>query len=429
MSSGQVQLVFWDGTAPRPAAVRSFRARELSGIVQLQIERIGDEFVISANEVEVGRMKDPGAFPEYQAYLGANVAPNNELTIHKLSVEAAAGQEDSVQVVNPADLVLYTPSDTPLRDLAQARDVRIGAAVSPHPLRCERAYPEVLGHEFNFVTTEKAMKFGPIHPQRERYAFQDADEIVDFCQAHDMVVRGHTLVWHNQLPRWVKEGEWTREELMTVLREHITTVVGRYRGRVAVWDVVNEAVADDGSLRDTIWLRVIGPDYLDMAFRWAHEADPDALLFYNDYNGEGLNVKSDAIYDLVQNLLARDVPVHGVGLQMHVSTQWSPKPQDVLKNMDRLADLGLEVHITEMDVRIKGQPTEKKLARQAAIYRDMMETCLSAQRCTAYVLWGFTDRHSWVPGFFAGWGHGLIFDEDYRPKPAYEALRDALAER
>ena len=137
----------------------------------------------------------------------------------------------------------------------------------------------------------------------------------------------------SQLPAWLTEGTWTRDELIAIIREHITTVVGHYRGRVAAWDVVNEGVGDDGSLRDTIWLRGIGPEYIDMAFRWAHEADPDALLFYNDYAGEGLGTKSDAIYALVQGLLERGVPINGVGLQMHVSLRWSPQPQDVAANM------------------------------------------------------------------------------------------------
>ena len=191
------------------------------------------------------------------------------------------------------------------------------------------------------LTPENAMKFGLVHPEPDRYDFADADYIVGFAEAHGMQVRGHNLVWHFQLPTWLTEGTWTRDELIDILHQHITTVVGHYRGRVAAWDVVNEAIADDGSLRDTIWLRGIGPEYIDMAFRWAHEADPDALLFYNDYAGEGLGAKSDAIYALVQGLLERGVPINGVGLQMHVSLRWSPQPQDVAANMERLGALGL----------------------------------------------------------------------------------------
>ena len=429
LDAGRVSVDMWDGTSSAPAVSEHFPAQGLSGQIRLELRKFGNEFVVRANGVEVGRPEDVGLFPNGQVYFGVNVAPNSVLTIHSLSVETVAGREASVQIVNPAGEVPYVPAGPSLRELAQGRGIWIGAAVSAFPLRCERAYAEVLGREFNLVTTENALKFGPVHPERERYDFQAADEIVEFAQAHEMLVRGHTLVWHVQLADWLTEGSWTRDELIDILHDHITTVVGRYRGRVAMWDVVNEAIADDGSLRDTIWLRTIGPDYIEMAFRWAHEADPDALLFYNDYACEGLGCKSDAIYELVQDLLQRGVPIHGIGLQMHVSIDQSPRPQDVLKNMDRLSELGLEVHITEMDVRIQGDPTENRFARQADIYGDMMEVCLSAQNCTSFVLWGFTDRHSWIPSSFWGWGSGLIFDEFYEPKPAYGALRDALAER
>jgi endo-1,4-beta-xylanase len=327
-----------------------------------------------------------------------------------------------------------TPTATPvptLRTLAHERGIGIGAAVGPQFLRDEPLYAETLAREFTMLTLENAMKFGPVHPEPDRYDFTDADFIVDFAEAHDMRVRGHTLVWHNQLPAWLTERSWTREELIDILREHITTVVGHYRGRVAAWDVVNEAIADDGSLRDTIWLRGIGPEYVDLAFRWAHEADPDALLFYNDYAAEGLGPKSDAVYALVQGLLQRGVPIDGVGLQMHVSLRWPPDPEAVAANMARLGALGLQVHVTEMDVRIQDGvgTTEERLAAQAGIYRDMVEVCLESSACKAFVTWGFTDRHSWIPAFTGQPDAPLLFDESYRPKPAYYAIMDALAGR
>lgn len=329
-------------------------------------------------------------------------------------------------------IVTHTPTPTAapsLRSLAQERGIWIGAAVAVEPLQSERLYAEVLAREFSMLTPENTMKFEPVHPGPDRYDFDAADAIVAFAADHGMHVRGHTLVWHYQLPPWLTGGDWTRDELIQILQEHITTVVGRYQGQVAAWDVVNEAIADDGSLRDTIWLRGIGPEYIDMAFQWAHEADPDARLFYNDYGGEGQGRKSDAIYALVQSLLQRGVPIHGVGLQMHVSLDDFPAPQDVATNINRLSALGLEVHITEMDVRIKGEATEEALAKQASVYRDMLDACLSAQNCKGFVLWGFTDRHSWIPYFFEGWDTALIFDPSYRPKPAYDALADRLAGR
>lgn len=319
--------------------------------------------------------------------------------------------------------------DLALRSLARARGINIGAAVAARPLLNDSLYAQTLAREFGMLTPENAMKFGPIHPARDRYDFRDADAIVEFAVANGMRIRGHTLVWHNQQPRWLTEEDFSRDELLAILREHITTVAGRYRGKVTAWDVVNEAIGDNGSLRDTIWLRRLGPEYLDLVFRWAHEADPEAQLFYNDYGGEGLGRKSDAIYTMVRGLSSRGVPIHGVGLQMHVSLDSFPNPQDVAANISRLAALGLHVHITEMDVRIRQPITEEKLAAQARIYQEIVRVCLSSPNCTAFVMWGFTDRYSWVPSFFPGFGGALILDESYGPKPAYSALAELLRGR
>jgi endo-1,4-beta-xylanase len=425
-SNGQVGFLFWDGTSELPLIPVWFAAPDASGKAQIGLRKHGDRLIITVDGTEVGQVDDPGLFPDNRAYLGATVKTNCKLVIHEIGVEAVKGQESTVQIVSPPDTAVYVPSSPALRELAEARGVAIGAAVAPGPLRCEPAYAGALGHEFNILTTENAMKFGPIHPEPDRYSFDDADAIVDFAEAHDMLVRGHTLVWHQQLPSWVEEGQWTREELMEVLHEHITTVVGRYRGRVDAWDVVNEAI-ESGGLRNTVWQRVIGPEYIELAFRWAHEADPDALLFYNDYACEELCSKSDAIYSLVKNLVDQGIPIHGVGLQTHISVVGPPDPQSVAQNIRRFNELGLDVHITELDVRMRGEPADRQLERQADIYRDLMKVCLSADRCTAFVMWGFTDRHSWIPASHAGWGSALIFDEAYRPKPAYDALRDALA--
>ncbi len=316
-----------------------------------------------------------------------------------------------------------------LRSLAPAHGIEIGAAVSADALRRDYLYGKTLGREFSMVTPENAMKFEAVHPERDRYDFTDADLIVRFAEGRGMKVRGHVLVWHKQLPAWLEEGTWTRDELIDILRDHIMTVVGHYRGRVQAWDVVSEAIDDDASLRDTFWLRGIGPDYIDMAFHWAHEADPDALLFYNDYGGEGTGRKAAAIYAMVRDLVQRGVPVHGVGLQMHVAVEWCPEPDAVAANMKMLAGLRLWVHVTEMDVSIRTPVTEDERRAQARIYREMLTVCLSADNCSDFALWGFTDRYSWIPHFFPGFDSALIFDRRYRPKPAYKALLDTLKER
>ena len=322
---------------------------------------------------------------------------------------------------------LPTPALT-LRSLAQARDFYIGTTVSVGALQKEQQYRDILATEFNMVTPEVSMKFDATEPERGHYDFTEGDILVAFAKTHNMQVRGHNLVWYMALPAWLTTGHFTRDELMSILHNHIFAEVSHYRGVVNIWDVVNEAINNDGSLRDSIWSRGIGSDYLDLAFRWAHEADPQARLFYNDYGGEGLGQKSNAIYNLVAGMIKRGVPINGVGLQMHVSVDGYPPPQDVLANMKRLAALGLEVQITEMDVRIQDdqRPMQVRLAAEAQIYRAMLSTCLAVEQCTAFVMWGFTDRHSWIPGATGHPDAPLIFDAVYRPKPAFFALLNVL---
>ncbi len=312
--------------------------------------------------------------------------------------------------------------------MAQAHNILIGAAVSVDALQHDVTYDNTLAHEFNEVTPENVMKFDALHPAKATYTFAQADALVAFARAHTMQIRGHNLVWHRALPAWIEHGSFTRDQLLTILKDHIFTVVSHYRGQVNMWDVVNEAVTDDGKLRNSIWYRVIGPDYLDWAFRWAHEANPQAHLFYNDYGAEGLNTKSDAIYALVKGMLQRGVPIYGVGLQMHTSILNAPREQDVIANMQRLATLDLKVQITEMDVQVQGDthPMAQRLALQAQTYSDMLHVCLTVKTCEAFVMWGFTDRYTWIPSATGHPDAPLIFDTSYHPKPAYTALSQEL---
>jgi endo-1,4-beta-xylanase len=312
-----------------------------------------------------------------------------------------------------------------LRSLADERGIRFGAAVAPAHL-AEEAYANTLAREFNQAEPENAMKFGPIHPGPETYNFAPADAVVEFAQAHKMAVRGHTLVWHRQTGPWVTNGNFSPEELSAILRDHITTVVGRYAGKVYAWDVVNEAFESDGTMRKTIWS---SDGYIEKALRWAHAADPKALLFYNDYSAETMNAKSDAIYKMARDFKARGVPLDGIGLQMHVGL----KPGSLAgmaENMHRITELGLQVQITELDVKLPvaeaGAVSSEALAAQASVYRDIVTLCLKNPRCTAIQTWGFTDKYSWIPGSSKGFGAALQFDEEYRPKPAYQAIAEAM---
>jgi len=269
------------------------------------------------------------------------------------------------------------------------------------------------------LTPENDMKWNMIHPQPGVYDLAAADLDVAFAQHHGMAVRGHNLAWGYGNPAWLTTVPFTRDELINILHDHIATVVGHYRGRVAQWDVVNEG------LMGGFWRDHIGPDYIDMAFRWAHEADPGAKLFYNDSGAEGLGAASDAVYNLVRVLKQRGVPIDGVGLESHFDL--NPLPlADIAANMRRINALGLETAITELDVRVRVPASAPDLARQGAIYNGLLATCLAAPKCKTFVSWGFTDKVSWIPSAFPGYGAALPFDQNYNPKPAYFGLRAGL---
>jgi endo-1,4-beta-xylanase len=220
-------------------------------------------------------------------------------------------------------------------------------------------------------------------------------------------------------------------ELRREVAKHIATVVEHYRGHLAAWDVVNEAIADDGSgLRDTVFSRGLGPDYIADAFRMAREADSRALLFYNDYGAEAAGAKSDRVYELVKGLKEQGVPIDGVGLQMHVDGTSYPQPADIAANMDRLVALGLLVNLSEMDVRIRTAPgtTPERMDLQKRVYHDIVAVCVAEPRCHAVTLWGFTDKHTWIDEFF-GADDPLLFDAEYRAKPAFFGVQDAFSGR
>jgi endo-1,4-beta-xylanase len=324
-----------------------------------------------------------------------------------------------------------------LRQWADAAGILIGAAVRPEQFS-ESAYSETLARDFNLVEPENAMKWEAIRPSRDAFDFSGGDKVVGFAREHRMKVRGHTLVWGIHNPAWVTNGRFNTTELSAILREYIFTVMTHYQGQVFAWDVLNEAFDEQGRLRTSPWydqpgigLSGKGTAYIEQIFRWAHAADPDALLFYNDNGGEQLNVKSDAIFKMAQDFRHRAVPFDGIGLQMHINL--AADTQSISANIKRFSELGVQVHITEMDVAlpldpVTGHPSRADLIRQAEIYRRVLSGCLAHANCRAIQTWGFTDKYSWIRSHSQGHeGEALLFDRGYRPKPAYTAMSEALS--
>ncbi len=328
------------------------------------------------------------------------------------------------------------PAAGTLRQAGDARHILIGAAAASRFLGDED-YSSILGSEFSQLQAENEMKFGLIHPRPDSdpnpYEFKGGDALVAFAQSHNMLVRGHTLVWHNQVSKWVTDGKYTAPQLATILQGHIHTVMNHYASKVYAWDVVNEAFNDDGTMRHTIWYDQpgigvgAGTRYIERAFRWAHDADLAAKLFYNDYDAEEINKKSDAIYEMVKDFKKRDVPLDGIGFQAHVSLGFDDpaKLASFAKNMERFAKLGLEIHLTEIDIRLTDS-SPASLAAQAKLYGEIATLCVQQPACKLLQTWGLTDRHSWIPGFYKGQGWALLWDDKYQKKPAYEAVRETL---
>ncbi len=342
-----------------------------------------------------------------------------------------------------------------LRVPADKRGQRFGYAINPHALESDADYAARVAADANTITFENHTKWGLVQPQEGVFDFTRADQIADFAEAHDIDLRGHVLVWHRQLPEWVTERDWTRDELIEAMRSHIHTVVGHFRdeypGRVVHWDVVNEAFLPNGQRRPTLFQRVIGDDYIELAFRFAHEADPSVRLFYNDFfdNGivlgealtEGYEIAQGATSDitscdevpkcvstraLADSLVKRGVPIDGIGFQGHV---FGTSPTDYGEFTSWTAGLGLDWALTEIDVALPaGGNTPEALADQADAYRKMLRSCLYSKNCDTTIVWGVTDAYSWIPATTLGlFDHALLYDSDALPKPAYWSLLGELA--
>ncbi|WP_237105342.1 endo-1,4-beta-xylanase [Nonomuraea sp. MG754425] len=317
-------------------------------------------------------------------------------------------------------------ASAPLREHAAARGKFIGAALATGPLSNETSYRNIATTEFSQVTAENAMKWDATEPSQGQFNFSGADAIVNFATQNNQQVHGHTLVWHSQTPGWVQGLGATA--MRTAMQNHISQVVGRYASNATVvsWDVVNEVFDDNGNMRTSFWYNTLGQSYIADAFRAARAADSNARLCINDYNVEGINAKSTAMYNLVSSLRQQGVPVDCVGFQGHLAIQYG-FPGDIQQNMQRFADLGVQVRVTELDIRMQMPRDTAKDTTQATYYRNVINACNAVTACAGVTIWGFTDKYSWVPDTFSGQGAALIYDENYQQKPSYTAVHDALA--
>jgi endo-1,4-beta-xylanase len=310
----------------------------------------------------------------------------------------------------------------------------IGASVTPNSLKGESG--ALIIREFNTLTAENAMKPALIHPEKDRYFWTDTDSIVGFAKRNNMKMRGHTLCWHRQTPDWFfkdSEGKqiW-KEELLARLKEHITNVVSRYKGQVYAWDVVNEAIDDDEKkdFRSSLWYEICGEEYIAKAFQYAHEADPDAKLFYNDYSTEA-PAKREKIFSMIKKLIDQGVPIHGVGLQGHWSNKW-PSSEELTRTIEKFSSLGIDIQITEMDISVYGSKenmdenpgvfTPEREKAQVEKYKSFFGVFLkSNNKISSVTFWNISDKHSWLDNFPVKnrKNYPLLFDAAFSRKKAY----------
>jgi len=284
-----------------------------------------------------------------------------------------------------------------------------GAAISQSHLG-DQAYVNTWGREFSSVTPENEMKWDTVEPNRNQFNFGPADQIVSQARSRGMSIRGHTFLWYQQLPGWVNGLD--ANNLRSVMTNHINQVAGHWKGQIYAWDVVNEAFEENGTRRQWVYQQKLGDGYMEEAFRIARAADPNAKLCYNDYNTDGINAKSTGIYNMVRDFKTRGVPIDCVGFQTHLGA--GANLSSYQANLQRFADLGVDVQITELDVGGSG-------SGQASTYRAVTQACMAVSRCTGITPWGITDKYSWRAG-----DTPLLFDGNYNKKQAYTAVLDAL---
>ncbi len=311
-------------------------------------------------------------------------------------------------------------------ELAAKHNLEIGTAVgndfySPEGQERIKDFSSV-------IVAENAMKWANLRPNQRFWNWNDVDKMVEFGQENKITIKFHTLFWHNQNSSFLSSMK-TKEDATAMMDDHIKTILERYKGKIAYYDVVNEMFEEDGSFRKTIWYNLMGEDYIAHALKTARAADPDAKLYLNEYNNENLgNAKADAMFNLVKKFVDEGVPIDGVGMQLHLATDLPFDKEAIRANVKRYADIGIDVSFSEVDVRMPDRKAkdESEIKKQTEIYTALIDIAKTEPNVKTFIVWGLSDRDTWVPGTFPGYGNPCIYDNTYTKKPLYQAIKDTL---
>ncbi|CAE6455137.1 unnamed protein product [Rhizoctonia solani] len=314
-----------------------------------------------------------------------------------------------------------------LHALAKAKGRYFGTATDQLWNNKDAAYLAITGNpnEFGVNTPGNVLKWDATEGSRGVFTYTNADYQVKWAKDHGQAVRGHTLVWYSQLPSWVGAGKFNSATLTSIIQNHISNVAGRYKGQFYAWDVVNEMFNEDGTWRPSPFYDTLGPSYIPIALRAARAADPKAKLYLNEFNTDWTGSKSNALYNLAKDMKAQGVPLDGIGFQAHLAVNSFPRTFQA--NYKRFADLGLDIALTELDIRMTLPATDALRAAQLENYKYVVNACLAISRCVGITVWDTSDDYSWIPSVFPGQGDALLFDKNKQPKPVYFAVADALA--
>ncbi|MFH1784179.1 MAG: endo-1,4-beta-xylanase [bacterium] len=334
------------------------------------------------------------------------------------------------------------PSQATLKTLSDDLNIVWGTSLRPDGMS-DALYKEVMAQQFNLVVADYGMYIVNIQYEQDEWDFSDMDEIVKYGESHNMKIRGHALVWGFDLDRY-KEGDWlptpewvhnsdlSREDMINIMYEHIDKVMNRYGNRINEWIVVNEAISNrrNKEMARNVWFEKIGEDYVELAFKHADKIAPNAVLILNDFGADYVGQSShkvDKLYNYTKKLLQKGIPIDGIGLQFHLTVGIdNPTVDDIVNNFIRYRDLGLDVYITELDVKIKEPVTGEKLKEQARLYSIVMKAVLESDACNSITVWGYTDRYTWIHEWQPGYDAPCMYDENIKPKPAYNSVIETM---